>query len=696
MNVEKGFYDLVIVGAGPAGLTASLYAQRFGIEYVIVEKSNFPKDKVCGDAIVPLAFRIMEELDILPDPSKFHRVNQMELKFSDGTNASTIINTYPEQLKVFNSKRIAFDEFLKDKDGTEKHLLYAEAKSVEPEANCVVIGQGGGVERKVGYKNLLLCTGSGKEIFLKSRENKLHSTLVASRAYIEVENAGDKNFVEFFKEVSPGYFWAFPVASNVLNTGVLAHDNENISKLYDIHAKKLREYFQLKSDVEYTRWTLKVYPNREVNNYKNIAVIGDANHSIEPVLGHGIDMAMLEAREQIFAIKNTGSVTHQSPIYAEIKKRGELSLSFKQKVSSNYTAESVKVEFEKLMEDAAVFYHAIGTHLNQCPAPWKNEKKDKPSNTMNEQKEKLHSQLDREGYAVVDILNEEEISYLKQIVAKFQFSYGGNVNREKLRYDNTFFELDIELKKTFYKTLNDFFQPKLDSLLNDYDILITNLWEKKPGDAEVIVHQNWTHVDESKFRSYSIWIPLQDANTENGTMEVVPRSHKKFSSMRGLNMEYPYSYPFKPIEKEIKDEFLVPLNLKTGQAAIFDDALIHYTGSNLSNAMRVAVQLVVKPKAAEGLFYFKHKEITGVNNVEIFEADPDFYSHLHLITGANTRPEYGISKGFTTHHTTLITIEDFRKKMQSRQLHHDTEKQPVKNIFEKALSAIRSTLQKAY
>ena len=38
MTIEKSHYELVILGAGPAGLTAGLYASRARIDHVLIEK----------------------------------------------------------------------------------------------------------------------------------------------------------------------------------------------------------------------------------------------------------------------------------------------------------------------------------------------------------------------------------------------------------------------------------------------------------------------------------------------------------------------------------------------------------------------------------------------------------------------------------------------------------------------------------
>ena len=62
--------DVIIVGGGPAGSAAALYAKKFGLKSVVLDKSFFPRDKVCGDALSGKCIRIMRELDLLKDVEK--------------------------------------------------------------------------------------------------------------------------------------------------------------------------------------------------------------------------------------------------------------------------------------------------------------------------------------------------------------------------------------------------------------------------------------------------------------------------------------------------------------------------------------------------------------------------------------------------------------------------------------------------
>jgi len=53
MPLADNSADVIVVGAGPAGSTAATLLARAGADVLLLEKSTFPRDKVCGDGLTP-------------------------------------------------------------------------------------------------------------------------------------------------------------------------------------------------------------------------------------------------------------------------------------------------------------------------------------------------------------------------------------------------------------------------------------------------------------------------------------------------------------------------------------------------------------------------------------------------------------------------------------------------------------------
>lgn len=58
-------FDIIIIGAGPAGTSAALFLEKKGYRIVLLDQARFPRDKVCGEFISPAADALLSELGVL-------------------------------------------------------------------------------------------------------------------------------------------------------------------------------------------------------------------------------------------------------------------------------------------------------------------------------------------------------------------------------------------------------------------------------------------------------------------------------------------------------------------------------------------------------------------------------------------------------------------------------------------------------
>jgi len=60
--------DVIVVGAGPAGATTAFHLAQSGLDVLLVEKTAFPREKVCGDGLTPRAVRQLVAMGIDTSP----------------------------------------------------------------------------------------------------------------------------------------------------------------------------------------------------------------------------------------------------------------------------------------------------------------------------------------------------------------------------------------------------------------------------------------------------------------------------------------------------------------------------------------------------------------------------------------------------------------------------------------------------
>lgn len=258
---------------------------------------------------------------------------------------------------------------------------------------------------------------------------------------------------------------------------------------------------------------------------------------------------------------------------------------------------------------------------------------------------------------------------------------GGNITASdtgfdmaEITYDFTFIDKNIDFKRQVFEVITTRFAPHMNQWLNNYQPVIANYIRKKTEQGEVPLHQNWAFADEKKCCTVSIWCPLVEATVANGTLQVVPGSHKRFGQVRGPMVPW----ELEGIKQQIIDKYLVPIEIPAGHAVILDDSIVHYSALNKTNDLRLAIQLICIPSEMPSWHY--HKPM-GQDTVDILEVDKDFYMQFNPWKF----PE-GVKKvGEVSYTMPVINEEAFKQKLYATRF---DEPQTNLSLFQKIKEAI--------
>ena len=213
----------MVVGAGPGGSATAHYLAQRGLDVLLLDKLDFPRDKTCGDGLTPRALRVLDDMRILPEVAAEGCAiggYQVIAPSGRGTTARLAGSTAALALP-----RLKLDNII-------LRRAVASGAQFEPRVNVTHVepGTDGGVRLHVdggrkmfAARAAVIATGAATAVLSRSgilaRQPR---AMLAARAYFDEVRAPLEDLFQLrFDHVPlPGYGWLFPVGSGIANIGV--------------------------------------------------------------------------------------------------------------------------------------------------------------------------------------------------------------------------------------------------------------------------------------------------------------------------------------------------------------------------------------------------------------------------------------------------------------------------------------------
>jgi menaquinone-9 beta-reductase len=310
--------DVIIVGAGPAGSTTAYYLAQAGLDVLLLEKSRFPREKVCGDGLTPRGVKALVGMGISVSEqdgwvrNKGLRVigagKRMELPWPE-------LSSYPGYGLVRH--RHDLDETLARRAQKAGARLLEGVTVTGPVVDDrtgriagVVARPGAGDEDERTYTSRAVVAADGNSsrlsVAMGLRKRDDRPVGVAVRTYYKSPRHDD-DYLESWLDLwdgdrlLPGYGWIFGMGDGTSNVGLGLLNTSAAFGHTDYHEMLRRWLKGMPAEWGFTEENrtqpvrgaaLPMGFNRTPHYFNGLLLVGDAGGMVNPFNGEGIAYAM--------------------------------------------------------------------------------------------------------------------------------------------------------------------------------------------------------------------------------------------------------------------------------------------------------------------------------------------------------------------------------------------------------------------
>lgn len=231
----------------------------------------------------------------------------------------------------------------------------------------------------------------------------------------------------------------------------------------------------------------------------------------------------------------------------------------------------------------------------------------------------LESELRTSGFVIVDLLDDDVLATLSETVDRVYVDDRHGFHASNLSPSHAY-------RHQVCREVVPVIEPLVVPLLVEHEAYTASVLMKWADDDSAFhSHQDWSMVDESRYRTVNVWCPLVDVEPGNGALCVLPGSHRVLDAIRCSPMP---PNGFESAGWEVDWSEMQPIPVRRGQVVVMDHAVLHSSGPNRSAAPRPAVAVAFKPTDA-ALYHWYTPDPT-VAECDVYAIDRDFFADIDI------------------------------------------------------------------